>query len=697
MPYKDKVAKAAWMRQNRKRYDAYDAEWTRNARRDARLSRPFIGVDGEGITRPDGTHDYVMLCASTGEYIAHARGLYMEQCIRFLLNLKASYPNAIFVGFGFNYDSNMILKSKGLEWINNHLLNPPADFNGYTRNDELGGYLYVDWKPRKTLTLKLARKQDKAPGMVIYDTFGFFQSSFYKALSDNGIGDVETLRHIQEMKAQRSEFHEANMQEMLDYSILECKLLAELMEKLRSMIAGLADTDLRLNLPLSRWDGAGAIAAELLKYYGVKGHRWPLDKPQHPAILAAYFGGRFESPMLGMLDKTYSYDINSAYPEAMLYLPCLKEAELSPVNGQWDGKTLALCRVRWSLPGDTIIAPFPFRDRHGRISFPVNGQGWYWSHEVTEAIHRFGSAIELLEVWQLRTRGDCMCSGQPFGWIAELYEYRRKLKAEGDARQLPLKLGYNSCYGKLAQGVGHAPFQDFIWAGLITSYTRGKILAAIYRNNAEKYVAQIATDGIEFTRKQPLVIGEALGQWEYGEAKDVFIAGNGLVNYTCPKCLNPAIADGDPPNQCKKCDGRGTIQKVRGFGKGERINWQELREEFLRNGPGAHIMVSLNRFIGASLAIHLQDKSLFCKWVTQDKTFTAILKNRTIRMQWGKVSIETGGRMPARKKKNGRLWLTEPIGAPERESFPHRPKSYKGELESPEELALLLEAELSPD
>ena len=721
MPYKNPQDKAAWMKENRPNYVASKLAWERNDRRDSRLSRPFIGVDGEGYDLPTGEHVYNMLCASGGEYIVDHKGLTFESCVSFLLMLKAKYPTAIFVGFSFNYDVNMILKSKGLDWINDRVLNPeaailagrlPGDYKGYTLNQELGGYLYLDWKPRKTLTLKLSQKTDKRPGMIVYDVFGFFQSSFYRALVDNQIGDKTTVDLIESMKRERGTFDPTQWERVKDYSVLECKLLVELMDKLRSLISGLKDTELKLDLPMSRWDGAGAIAAELMKHYKVKAHRWPLDRmvtPLHkgidgverPAIMYAYFGGRFESPMLGILRKTYGYDINSAYPEAMFWLPCLRNARFERIAPDaWDRRDITLSRVTWKLPGDTIICPFPFRDAQGRISFPVNGSGWYWSYEVKEALARFGEpdadgyGVELMEVYKLVTDSkDCDCGGLPFQWIQDIYEYRRILKERGDARQLPLKLGANSCYGKLAQGVGAAPFQDFAWAGMITSHTRGKILAAIYRNKAEKYVAQIATDGIEFTKPQPLVCGDSLGQWEYSEAEDVFIAGNGLVNYQCPKCKGVPW-DGSPP-ACSKCGGRGMLQKVRGFSKGERIDWELLRSKFLENGPGASIPVNLNRFVGAQLAIHLNDKTMFARWLRVEKKFTVQLRNRSIRLAWGRISVETGGRIPSRKRQGGRLWLTDPIGTHLTESYPHRPKAYKGLLESEEDIAQIIDAELS--
>ena len=45
--------------------------------------RNFIAVDGEGVE-----DKYVMMAASTGQYIMNADGLSTRACFNFLLNLK---------------------------------------------------------------------------------------------------------------------------------------------------------------------------------------------------------------------------------------------------------------------------------------------------------------------------------------------------------------------------------------------------------------------------------------------------------------------------------------------------------------------------------------------------------------------------------------------------------------------------------
>lgn len=77
---------------------------SRNEQRDSHTLR-FVGVDGEGVDRPDGKHDYVML--SIGDKtLTNADGskLTMEQIFCFLWEQYIAMPNAVFIGFYLGYD-----------------------------------------------------------------------------------------------------------------------------------------------------------------------------------------------------------------------------------------------------------------------------------------------------------------------------------------------------------------------------------------------------------------------------------------------------------------------------------------------------------------------------------------------------------------------------------------------------------------
>lgn len=70
----------------------------------------FIGVDGEGVDRPDGSHEYVML--SVGEHTLFQAGQELElpDILSFLYESYVKNPQAAFVGFYLGYDFNHWLK-----------------------------------------------------------------------------------------------------------------------------------------------------------------------------------------------------------------------------------------------------------------------------------------------------------------------------------------------------------------------------------------------------------------------------------------------------------------------------------------------------------------------------------------------------------------------------------------------------------
>lgn len=204
-------------------------------------------------------------------------------------------------------------------------------------------------------------------------------------------------------------------------------------------------------------------------------------------------------------------DKNSAYPWACTLLPCLLHGSwnwtTSPVPGGWYIGKYAFSHAS-SASG---LYHLPIRDRHGGISWPRAGQGWYWSCEV-EAAARAGAQVRSMGVrWEFVSKCDC----RPYAFVHELYEERRRIGKSG--RGLVIKLALNSIYGKKAQSIGSAPYANPIEAGMITALMRAALI--------DDYVASgmpdclmLATDGLfytdalgEFDRGD---VGTGLGQWD---------------------------------------------------------------------------------------------------------------------------------------------------------------------------------------
>jgi hypothetical protein len=457
-----------------------------------------------------------MLCASDGSYVENPDGLTTVEVFEYLLGLRRSKPDRTLVGFGFNYDTNMMLKGQrsdgsrqGAKKIDAQILWKDRVANLVFSNTIYG----VDWTPSKSVSITSDVK------VTVWDVFGFFQTSFLVALRD-WIPDVANqLDVIEAGKAGRATFAVEDMPEMRDYCIAECQLLEELCGRLQDALS-------EAGLRLSRWDGAGAVASAMLRKYNVLAHHTPdysLQPQLQEAVMYAYNGGRFEMYRQGYFDQCYNYDIISAYPYECLALPTLK--------GRWSERKRydatqphALWLVSWDLPHDRIVMPFPVR-RKGNMFYPYEGRAWVWAHELAAAM-LMHPEITVERGYVYHPSSDV----EPFGFVRQIWEKRKEAKRQGKASQKAYKLGMNSLYGKLAQGRGYGgrvPRQrSFVWAGMITSGTRARLLEMI--QGQEDNVIAVATDGVFYESDPGLPTGDNLGDLELSVVEEFYQLMNGI-------------------------------------------------------------------------------------------------------------------------------------------------------------------------
>ena len=64
----------------------------------------FVGVDGESVNRPDGSHDYVMLSVGNQPLFNDGNVLRFAEIMSFLWQCHLALPQAVFVGFFLGYD-----------------------------------------------------------------------------------------------------------------------------------------------------------------------------------------------------------------------------------------------------------------------------------------------------------------------------------------------------------------------------------------------------------------------------------------------------------------------------------------------------------------------------------------------------------------------------------------------------------------
>lgn len=530
--------------------------------------RPFWGIDGEGITTPSGSHRYMLMCAGDD---LHARELFTgkplstEQCLDFILSLP---PDVLLVGFSFGYDTTMALLDldpkrradlftekprPGMNknawratWQFGQRRSPYTYWHGRYGIEYLPGHYlrvcrieqHVKHSPDGLLSW-VATRVVKGSTRTVWESFGFFQKKFAKALDDFQIGSQAERALIAKNKAERAVFARVT-KEIRRYCASECALLARMMESLRTNanVAGIRPRT---------WNGAGKFAAALHTAYHTMTTE-NLRTSVRSGVLdhadAAYYGGRFECPKIGQLSgPVFEYDIVSAYPAAMLELPCLE-------HGTWEylspdqikalhatGAGLFVCDVvyKHEFPRCQGMCGLPHRHGNqalyakaaGSLCWPSEGRGVYWSTELRSA-ELLGARYVFGSGW--RYVANCTC--QPFDWVTALFLERKRLGKS--TAGYPLKLAINALCGKLAQRVGNPRWNNPIWAGLITAATRAKLNQAIAANPSA--IAMIATDGIYCTADPStslnplgLPLSDDLGGWEMARhERGLFVCQPGL-------------------------------------------------------------------------------------------------------------------------------------------------------------------------
>ena len=357
------------------------------------------------------------------------------------------------------------------------------------------------------------------------------------------------------------------------------------------------------------WNGAGKIASALLKRHGALTAK-RLEEITPPAVLdlahAAYYGGRFETTVVGRLDATWEHDIGSAYPAEMVKLPCLEHGRWIEASGDElkHLDALFVARVRYWHPPRQFLCGLPHRSKKSRLSWPREGNGVYWSPEIRSA-ERLGAKIAFKGGWRFEPGCDC----RPYAFIDDLYELRRVIGKS--VRGVPIKLGLNSLYGKKAQRIGKPTYANPIEAGLITAGMRAKINDAIVAAKDQRRVRMIATDAV-YTKDGPiegLDMGAGLGQWEVKAFPSLFIVRPGLYW--------PPDRAGNAPDR-QKLKTRGLSPK---FFEPLIPAFETAWDAWINDPDPATVPVvpvPIETFVGVRLAMRQNNPDQSCQWIDRN-------------------------------------------------------------------------------
>lgn len=600
-PVKAAESHARYVEAHRDRVEASQAKFNAEhgtARRDSvYLGRPFCAWDGEGVSLPSGEHIYNLFSGKCGEQsigIERPTGLHTAEIFETLLDFAEQHPDAIHIIYGGSYDFNMWLSD--LDKVDVQYV--------YSKKFATWGNYRISWRRGKSFYVCRMDSKGKriGAGVTVYDIISFFQSSFVAACDSYLGGRFIHRDMIVANKAARGSFKIADLETVAEYNDAELDNLILLATELRERLN-------KVGLRPRRWDSCGAIAAALLKQYGVDKLVKEISMPDAVADAErhAYAGGRFEMIRYGHTDSpVYEYDINSAYPSALRDVPDLTRGKWRHVTGNPGRQDFALYHIKSHTADLDIPAPLFRRDRNGSVCYPPHVIGWYWSPEFdvwSEYVKRGLSTGEVLEAWIFEAEPDVP---KPFAFIEPLYMKRRALKKAGDGAHVGIKLALNSLYGKLAQQVGAEeqpsgewrlpPFHCMSWAGFTTSHCRATILTAVL-NDLDSVVA-FETDAVFTTRKLDVPTGSNLGEFEYVEFSNLTYCQSGMYFADSP--------DGS------------IVAKTRGVDRGELVRADALQAMAEPMAKDRFAVAKLTRFVGAGIALN-QSWAKWKRWETVTK------------------------------------------------------------------------------
>ena len=537
------------------------------------INRTFIAWDGEG-ENIKGEHRLILLANSVNQSVVDKQKtgkLSWQNWLPFLCSQLGTN-----VWFSFGYDVNMIFKD--LDEIDATNLFQKQERITLTIGDDEYKVKYI---PKKILIITHNKHS-----YTHYDVFGFFQTSFEKSLTD---WNIPIPPIITEGKLKRTHFQDVPIEFIVDYNAAECTVLVELMSKLSDCIQ-------RASIPhLRSWHGAGAISSTFLNAWNFLNHKTtikPVPDTQElfNARKMAYFGGRSELFYRGKInDVLYRYDINSAYPNACQYLPSLHNKEwyhTSPKHLKKDD--FALVKVKWNFPFDTRVGAMPFRKKDNMIIFCRRGEGWYHNIEVQTALRK-GYNVKILDSYVLERPYEYFLLDK----IQDIAEHRLQLKKQKDLGHIPLKLGLNAIYGKLAQRpikmgdhVKHGTYTELFHSGFITAYTRSQLMEYL----DPKSVIMLATDGIFSRTPLNVPVGEGLGEFEASTFDDGIFMLSGL--YATKENKKWSI-------------------KTRGYSN---MTWDKFNKVFQKQVNQESVTSQENRFISIKLALRAPNAYRKCEF-----------------------------------------------------------------------------------
>ena len=473
----------------------------------------FRTFDGETL---DGVY---FLLGNEKNFIYDKDGLSTERCLDFLHSEGQGYKCTV---FRLEFDVNYFVRDLPINDIK-RFFNTEVVFYKKYKLQYYRNKIFKIWKDGKQV--------------IIYDNYNFFNKSFLKVIDLLKIKLTEREKYILQAgkKSRVTSFDTMDLNEVIEYNKTECKINNKICDIIAKLMreSFFISNGKKINLYVKSFYGSSAIANKFLsKFSGVAEANFNYlfcDKSIKKHIESAYYGGRMEALKVGTFKKCYKYDINSAYPSILNNLRIIKDVKLNHrfnFQSEKDIKKENLYYASVFIFDIENMGLLPHRHRTGLLFFPQSVTGWFYGVELLQVLkYAEKDFIDVTIKKEIKVfLGDKIFNNQ----IETIYNLRKELKSKNDIKHYVYKIMLNSIYGKFAQKVGAARFNNFYYAGFITASTRAKLLEAVINN--QKDIIFFATDGILSKTKLNLPVNDNLGGWEEIKIKKARVILSGVYN-----------------------------------------------------------------------------------------------------------------------------------------------------------------------
>ena len=431
--------------------------------------------------------DIMLLCDDTGRHIWKPD---LREILQFLT--YKDYRKTINWFYNLSFDIESVLKMLPEDKLIEILKTNETVYEGFK----------LFYLPQKAFKVS-----DKSKHSLYYWDIAQFYGTSLDNASKQYLGDNKSVSDIKSLMTYL--WSDKVKDVVYKYCIHDCDLTRRLAERMHK---GVLDCNISFSKPFSR---ASLAETAFLENCDIPQY---LDAPRdvNKYFYWSYYGGWFELFKRGYHNShIIEYDINSAYPYAMLNLPDLRGMDWKDTVKRHKDAVVGVYLVSVTPQTKKYITPAQIRTESLSVH-PQSSLLKYVTHIELETLQQ-DYKVKILTGYE----GFIDHPTYPFrDYVLKLYEDKKNYKGMDDMMYDCIKRVLNGFYGKNIQRVGGRIGNCFnpIYASLITSSCRRQIWDAV-KDNMDNVIG-IQTDSIITSEEIDLNIGDKLGEWSKSEYKE---------------------------------------------------------------------------------------------------------------------------------------------------------------------------------